>query len=1500
MKKILSLALSISLMLSSVSSVWAAGSEDGTQTVPSSYDIRSEGGTPHTESSLSASGLTEEAQGSDFGSGYEGDAFNLYTTESGSKYLLAAAQKVFVLSRNGEITDAEWFSMNEDSSYYGSAESRIKKAVLNEETVLLGDELLILGWDDAYTFESEDISNQESDITVENAGESTSSSDQSESESITSENSSAEESVTQEEADTANSENQADENYSENNSEENESEDLNTISDKSTLDSSASEDNTSDTASDESIESHDEKSQAEISSENTPTETVSTEEDEKSDTTSSDTTGAWLVKNLSNDTVSYISFSDETILLDEVVCLTWSDENKSTYHYASDGGVGDGRLTKDNLDKESLIETLNKANKKVTISDSDTETSPWMAVMYTASHDEKLTDVTFYTDSENCTYDIQVYLYSKKGKPATGNALYTDYLTGTAESTGYHTVSLPESVSLEKGDRFTIAIRFHNEDSSLFYDTSANYYDENGTLIAESTASKDNGVSYIGYGESFTKLENVLSGTWRIGALTDYTDGEETLNTAAASNSALVDGGLYIITSALNHRYVLDVQGGNVTPRTNVQLYTSNQTNAQKWYAHKNDDGTWSFISCLSGRALDVYGNGITAGTNVQIHTARYYAAQRFNLIAADESGQYFIQHDYSGKVLEVKDGVAAKQTNIQLGTKDNSDKQKFIFTRVETEDYSGSYLLTSALSKSYTVASSSGSIVLQKKSYENNQIFKITSAGDGYYYITDSDSGKRITINGKPSCYKTLLSSKASDSNDGQKWRIIKNDDGTYSFFSKESPHICIQLNSSKAEDNVAIRTGSWSKSDNQKFYLADPTKGALDGTFTVRSALYPDRVLDVANGSSSSGANIQSYNSNNTAAQQFTFKKVNMKDAQPVYYIMCNTSGMALGIEGTFSNNANVVQVSYTGADSQKWYVTPNDDGTYTIASYIDGQYALDIASASLSYNANVQIHKSNSTAAQKWYLTSETITGCQLTAAKQVTVYVSGQSMESDDGKVYLVALDPTNYLFSEQKVLGSTANGDSFSITSSNLDMQTYINYEFFTAIKIDGIYHITSNGMYITNPEMAASKAATRTTPINKKGLQAEWSESSINEVINTLHVKNLTLNLPLSALVSGDGPAFNWRGTTYNFSSNIAGYYKNIVHKLNQNGIQVTCVVYAEAELGTNSQYADYITPNGRDAKAKGATLAGMNASEVTGRKKLEALFAYLATTFSDCDAHVDNWVIANEIDNAGTWNYCGDNLSIDYYTTLYTQVYRLAYNTMKSIWSNVRVYTSLDNVWNVDRSSNTYRARLILDNFNSILNGEGSINWSLAFHPYCAPELDARYWLYPEYATSDGATTQRITMGNIDTLVSYCKSKYGSGHNIILSETGINAYYNGKNQAEYQAAAIAYAYYTAEATNGIDNITIHSWRDDSSEVGTGWNLGLKTKSGEKRLAFYVYANMDSKANGYAYTETTKWQNVNGQAIISLISLNGTTYSKWTDFPKLKNLKISNFGDNGY
>ena len=66
MKKILSLALSISLMLSSVSSVWAAGSEDGTQTVPSSYDIRSEGGTPHTESSLSASGLTEEAQGSDF------------------------------------------------------------------------------------------------------------------------------------------------------------------------------------------------------------------------------------------------------------------------------------------------------------------------------------------------------------------------------------------------------------------------------------------------------------------------------------------------------------------------------------------------------------------------------------------------------------------------------------------------------------------------------------------------------------------------------------------------------------------------------------------------------------------------------------------------------------------------------------------------------------------------------------------------------------------------------------------------------------------------------------------------------------------------------------------------------------------------------------------------------------------------------------------------------------------------------------------------------------------------------------------------------------------------------------------------------------------------------------------------------------------------------------------------------------------------------------------
>lgn len=1500
MKKLLACLLSLTLILSSTTAVRAEESTSSDE-IPASFHT-GENDTASHEADLSGTGLAQTAA---LAENQDGSSVALYESTNGSKYLLTNAQKVFVLSRQGEISDAEWFDM--DTSDFGSGKSsvRIKKAILKGESVLLGDELLVTGWDDDY---------QKDGTAIPGSSEGTEASD-SEKTPETSripgqENESQAGEVLTEEPTEAESQTASRE-MTENDSARDEE-------DKNQEDSAgefpdiqvkeAAADLTNQNTNDEEPFPEEEKADGE--KDDSSEDSVKTDELKDADNAAaasegdvSDTNasyGAWRVKNLDDSSEAYIPYDDSSLLSREVLCLTWRQNQEAVYRYGFDGGIGDGRLNSDNFSAGELLNKLEKEGKTPDLSEDDQEKSPWMAVMYTASHNENLTEVSFYTDTDNCSYDIQVYLYPKTGKPVTGDALYTDCLTGKAESAGLHTVTLPEKAELEEGDRFTVAIRFHTGEAGMLYDTDASYSDETGEVTAVSKASRKLS-SYIGYGDAFISLDSIASGNWRIGAVTDYTDTSDEINNQASEK--LTDGGLYEIVSASNQQYALDIQGGNVTARTNVQLYKRNHTNAQKWYAHLNSDGSWSFVSYLSGRALDIYGNNIIAGTNVQIHTARYTASQRFKLTEGDKGG-YYIEHIYSGLPLGIAGGSISAGANIQLGEKNGSETQSFVFERVTEDVYTGSWFLTTALSSSHVLASANGRLVVQNKTRADNQIFSLSQTGDGYYYLTDSANGLRISISGKAIAYRTVISEKASLESDNQKWRIVKNDDNTYSFFAKAAPHICLQLDSASAGENGTVRTGSWTKSAQQKFYLRDAARGELDGTVTIRSANYPDRVLDVADGSSASGANIQSYNSNNTAAQKFTLKKADLKSSDPVYYIMTGTgSGMALAYEGSLVNNANVVQMTYTGADSQKWRFKANDDGTYTISAYQNDKLCLDIDTASIDYRVNVRVHNTNSTPAQKWYLAGQTITSCQLTAANKVTVSGTDAGQNSDDGKIYLVAVNPVSYLFNSQQVLASVSAGGSFTLTSGALDMQTYINDEFFTAVKVGGIYHLSSNGFYITNPERAASRMMARTEPINKKGIQADWNSSIVDEAINTLHVKHIAFNIPLLTVVSGSGASFTWKGTTYNFNGSIPVTYKNLVRKLNAAGVQVTCIVYADAAMG-QSRYADYVTPGGRGASSAGAVLAGMNAQEETGRSKLEAAFAFLASTFSDADAHVDNWVIGNELDDAHNWNYCGDNLPIKTYVTLYTQVYRLAYNTMKSIWSNVQVYDSLDNVWNVDRGNNYYRAKLFQDDFNSILNGEGAINWGLAFHPYCAPEQDPRFWLYPSYATEDAATTSRITMLNINVLSEYCRTAYGSGHSIILSETGINArnYYNGggADAEQYQAAAVAYAYYLAEAASGIDNLVIHAWKDSSGETAGNWYLGMKDINGNPRMAYYVFANMDSLSNGFSYTQTTKSISYQNKPLISLIVQNGRQYTSWTQFPKLTGLNAADFGDSRY
>lgn len=89
----------------------------------------------------------------------------------------------------------------------------------------------------------------------------------------------------------------------------------------------------------------------------------------------------------------------------------------------------------------------------------------------------------------------------------------------------------------------------------------------------------------------------------------------------------------YTIRNLYSGKY-LDVASGVSKDGTNVQQYDYNGSDAQLWYVSRNSDGTFTIISKCGDKALDLYAGGATNGANIQIWEYNATAAQKWSLEA--------------------------------------------------------------------------------------------------------------------------------------------------------------------------------------------------------------------------------------------------------------------------------------------------------------------------------------------------------------------------------------------------------------------------------------------------------------------------------------------------------------------------------------------------------------------------------------------------------------------------------------------------------------------------------------------------------------------------------------------------------------------------------------------------------------------------------------------------------------------------------------------------
>ena len=458
------------------------------------------------------------------------------------------------------------------------------------------------------------------------------------------------------------------------------------------------------------------------------------------------------------------------------------------------------------------------------------------------------------------------------------------------------------------------------------------------------------------------------------------TNAQKFLFTKILAGNKNLDDGIYTISSALSDNMLMESAGGGITNNSNVQLYSSNNTEAQKWKVSHVGNGFYKILSFKnSNLSLDVDGDVKTSKTKLQLYTYNNTPAQQWILKDAGD-GYYNIISYCNGLSVDVASGKTTNGSNIWLYEKNDTDAQKFKFNKVEnigsrTVD-NGYYFIASSINRNKNFDIPGGAMTAKNnvQIYDTNstlaQKWHIKYIDNGYYEIlSNKDENYALSVDSLENNNMISVDINIRDNSDYQKWVIKDNYDGTYSLIAKNNKYI--DLNSSSVKNGTKLWIYEGNNTRTQKFKLLKTSEGTgistLDnGIYIIESALNINKVLDVPSGNASNGVNLQIYDSNGTNAQKWQFSYVGDGIYRIVSLKDLTKSLDVLG--GSVQSGSSLGLYDYNGTYAQEWLLKDAGNGYYYIISN-SGGLVLDVCGANTENGTKVWMYEFNGTRAQKF---------------------------------------------------------------------------------------------------------------------------------------------------------------------------------------------------------------------------------------------------------------------------------------------------------------------------------------------------------------------------------------------------------------------------------------------------------------------------------------------------------------------------------------------------
>ena len=332
------------------------------------------------------------------------------------------------------------------------------------------------------------------------------------------------------------------------------------------------------------------------------------------------------------------------------------------------------------------------------------------------------------------------------------------------------------------------------------------------------------------------------------------------------------------LSHAVSTDMALDVTGKKRANGTNIQIWTASNTPAQQWYLTKDSSGYYTIHSNLSDEAndfvLDVRSKKTDNGTNVQLYTSTGSKAQKWILTkvekpavadtAYDAKGVYFIVPKLNPDVaIDVKSGSLANGGATQLYTKNGSNAQRFIITTT-SDGYANIKAVHSGKLLNVRGSKAVNSAVIQQYADTGASALKWkivpTGDGDGSVFIQFYKYNYRLDVKGKKAVKGGTVQLYENKNTDAQKFFLVKttyktgwgNFLGKYRYVYDKQGHYytnCKVGNENVGADGVPLARWEWSggyyryRLSNGK-YATDvrPYLTALFGATTVGGQTAPN----------------------------------------------------------------------------------------------------------------------------------------------------------------------------------------------------------------------------------------------------------------------------------------------------------------------------------------------------------------------------------------------------------------------------------------------------------------------------------------------------------------------------------------------------------------------------------------------------------------------------------------------------------------------------------